>query len=54
MADYQLTNDPHIIIRKSDNAFIPDDPANRDYQEYLEWCALGHKPDPAPEVKTNV
>ena len=25
------------IIRKEDNAWIPPDEANRDYQEYLEW-----------------
>ena len=27
-----------IIIRKTDNAAIPKDPANKDYQEYLEWA----------------
>ena len=25
------------ILRTEDNAFIPFDPANTDYQEYLEW-----------------
>lgn len=25
------------IIRISDNAFIPFDPANTDYQAYLKW-----------------
>ena len=25
------------ICRKSDNAYIPFDEANIDYQEYLEW-----------------
>ena len=28
----------NIIIRKEDNAFIPFDEANTDYQEYLEWA----------------
>ena len=33
-----ISGDPvTAVIRKSDNAFIPFDPANTDYQEYLEW-----------------
>jgi len=27
-----------FIKRKSDNASIPIDTANKDYQEYLEWA----------------
>tara|TARA_Y100001951_G_scaffold99378_1_gene101323 strand:+ start:630 stop:791 length:162 start_codon:yes stop_codon:yes gene_type:complete len=30
-----LTN---MIKRKKDGAFIPFDPENTDYQEYLEWA----------------
>ena len=26
------------ILRKEDNAYIPKDEANTDYQEYLEWA----------------
>ena len=38
-----------IILRTADNANIPTDPANADYQEYLEWLALGNTPEPADE-----
>jgi hypothetical protein len=53
---YQLLhNDPmtgapsQCIKRLSDNAFIPMDPANTDYAEYLEWLAEGNEPLPADE-----
>jgi hypothetical protein len=35
------------IQRLADNAFIPFDPANTDYQEYLKWVAEGNEPLPA-------
>ena len=35
------------IKRIDDYAFIPFDPANTDYQEYLEWVAEGNTPLPA-------
>ena len=34
------------ILRKEDNAVIPIDEANTDYQEYLKWVAEGNTPDP--------
>jgi len=63
MSDYQLaTSDPvGPVIRTTDQAHIPADPANRDWVEYQNWLALGNTPDlyvppdpvpvpPAPEV----
>ena len=33
------------ILRIEDNSFIPFDPANRDYQDYLDWVAEGNTPE---------
>lgn len=43
---YQLTKDG--IIRLSDFAFIPEDPDNRDYAEFMAWRDDGNEPEPAP------
>jgi hypothetical protein len=37
------------VKRLSDNAFIPFDPANTDYQQYLKWLEEGNQPLPAEE-----
>ena len=37
------------VMRREDNAFIPFDGGNRDYQEYLRFLEAGGVPDPAPE-----
>jgi hypothetical protein len=54
---YRLCPDTELgaatcIKRIADNAFIPFDPANTDYAEYLKWLAEGNTPlpaDPQPE-----
>jgi hypothetical protein len=59
MADYkevwQAPDDSTIIgyIFNATGAYIPLDPANKDYQEYLTWAAGGGVADPAyttPEI----
>lgn len=44
-----ITGVMETILRVDDNAIIPINPDNTDYQEYLKWVAEGNEPLPADE-----
>jgi len=43
---YTLTGQPNIILRDEDQAFIPNDPDNIDYQAFRAWLDEGNEPTP--------
>ena len=54
MADYSIITLTHrdgsttqTIKRNADNAHIPMNEANTDYQEYLKWLSEGNTPEEA-------
>ncbi len=51
---YQLIANVSCVVRIDDNAFIPFDLANTDYQAYLKWLDEGNTPEPADEVQGEI
>lgn len=49
---YQLIENSDVILRLSDNAHIPNDPANSDRIRYEQWLADGNIPLPVPPKST--
>lgn len=39
--------EPEAVIRGSDEAVVPNDPANRDWRAYLRWAEDGGELQPA-------
>lgn len=42
---------PQVVLRLEDGAFIPFDENNANYQAYLKWLAEGNQPLPADEAQ---
>ena len=49
IARHEIWGDAVCIRRLEDQAMIPFDPANTDYQAYLKWLEAGNTPQPADE-----
>lgn len=46
----EINGQPSKCVKRiMDGAYIPFDPANTDYQDYLKWLAEGNEPLPADE-----
>jgi len=47
LKDSKTGNELNVILRKTDNSYIPKNQNNVDYQEYLEWVAEGNTAEAA-------
>src|SRR5882672_8973566 len=53
MSAYKLTNGL-TVIRTIDNAYVPFDIMNKDYQDYEVWLGLGNIPDAADPTQSTL
>jgi hypothetical protein len=47
LKDSKTGNELNVILRKTDNTYIPKNQNNADYQEYLAWVAEGNTAEAA-------
>ncbi len=46
---YQFSEDKNSVVKiisDASRSYIPFAPGNRDYEEFLKWCAEGNTPEP--------
>lgn len=43
---YRLTSSASVVLRVADNANIPNDLNNLDWNAYQEWLDAGNTPEP--------
>jgi hypothetical protein len=51
ISKHEVWGDAVCVRRLEDDAMIPFDPANTDYQAYLKWVAEGNQPEPAEDTQ---
>ena len=47
LLENSFTNEINVVLFIETNTAIPFDPANTDYQAYLQWLSEGNTPTPA-------
>lgn len=47
--DISRGSNANVVLKIDENMTIPFDPANKYYQQYLEWLSEGNEPLPADE-----
>ena len=50
LLENSFTNEINVVLFSETNTAIPFDPANTDYQAYLQWLSEGNTPDPADPI----